>query len=47
MDDEPDVKVHHSQGCELCGQTGPHTHTQADWRELIDRVGARDTDREE
>ena len=40
-DDEPDVKVHHAQGCELCGRTDQHTHTQADWRELIDEVGKR------
>ncbi|MGE3795961.1 MAG: hypothetical protein AB7I38_18825 [Dehalococcoidia bacterium] len=39
--DERDVQVHHTQGCELCGQTGQHAHTQADWRELIDEVGER------
>jgi len=34
---EPDVKVHLTKGCELCSRTDAHTHTQADWRELIDR----------
>lgn len=35
---EPDVKVHHTQGCPLCGDTGQHTHAQAEWRALIDDV---------
>jgi hypothetical protein len=34
---EPDVKVHLTKGCDLCARTDPHTHTQADWRDLIDR----------
>jgi hypothetical protein len=36
---EPDVKVHLTAGCDLCGETGKHTHKQADWRDLIDRSG--------
>jgi hypothetical protein len=38
---EPDVKVHlteKSGGCPICGSTGQHTHTQDDWREVIDRA---------
>jgi hypothetical protein len=38
---EPDVNVHHTKGCDLCGNPDQHTHTQADWRELIDGVGDR------
>jgi hypothetical protein len=34
---EPDVKVHLTKGCELCSRTDAHTHSQRDWRELIDR----------
>lgn len=33
---EPDVKVHHTAGCGICGRTDQHTHTQDDWRALID-----------
>jgi hypothetical protein len=34
---EPDVKVHLTKGCPLCGSKGKHTHTQKAWRALIDR----------
>lgn len=34
-----DVQVHLTAGCDLCGRTDKHTHTQPDWRELIDKVG--------
>lgn len=38
-----DVKVHHTQGCAAsgCGRTDAHTHTQADWRKTVDKVGAQ------
>lgn len=35
---EPDVKVHHTKGCAACGRTDQHTHTQADWRDTIDKA---------
>ncbi len=38
---DPDVKVHHTAGCDLCGRTDQHTHTQDDWRELIDSKDRR------
>jgi hypothetical protein len=34
--DEPDVKVELTKGCPLDDRTDKHTHTQDDWRELID-----------
>lgn len=43
--DEPDVKVHHTQGCDLCGQTGQHTHTQDEWRALLDGMSLPGGDR--
>lgn len=33
-----DVKVHLAAGCDLCSRTDAHTHTQPDWRELIDNT---------
>lgn len=33
---EPDVKVHHTAGCDLCNRTDPHTHPQREWREMLD-----------
>lgn len=33
---EPDVQVKHTAGCVLCGSTGQHTHTQAEWRAMLD-----------
>lgn len=38
VDPPPDVKVHHTNGCRLCGDTGPHTHTQDEWRAVIDET---------
>jgi predicted nucleic acid-binding Zn-ribbon protein len=34
---DPDVKVHLTSGCPLCGSKDYHKHTQKDWRALIDR----------
>ena len=33
---EPDVKVHHTAGCGICGRTDQHTHAQADHRAKVD-----------
>ena len=33
------VKVHLTAGCELCGNTGKHTHPRAEWEKLIDSRG--------
>jgi hypothetical protein len=33
---EPDVRVHLSAGCPLCGRTDQHTHTQDQWRAAVD-----------
>lgn len=35
---EPDVKVHHTAGCDMCGRTDAHSHGQQEWRELIDNT---------
>lgn len=35
---EPDVKVHLAKGCPLCGRTDQHTHSQRDWRRLLDNM---------
>lgn len=34
--DEPDVKVHITSGCDVCGRTDQHTHEQEQWREMLD-----------
>lgn len=36
MPTEPDVKVHHTAGCVVCGETEPHTHPQDEWRAMLD-----------
>lgn len=40
-----DVKVHHRNGCDLCGRTDEHTHGQAQWTAHVDQVGAAWRDR--
>lgn len=36
-----DVKVKHSAGCVICGSTEQHTHTQDDWRAMLDAKDGR------
>jgi len=41
VDPEPDVKVHHTAGCVLCSRTDQHTHTQDEWRAMLDAKDGR------
>lgn len=40
---EPDVQVHITKGggCPLCRSTSRHTHSQVQWRALLDGMTAR------
>lgn len=38
---EPNVRVHLSAGCPVagCGRTDEHSHTQGNWRRVLDEAG--------